>query len=302
MGSVVVRAGTSDDSEAVFRIFLAAITDLGSRLGVETITGGAEPGGFGPLWVRRRPLFDHLAATADRFVIAEAAGRPVGYARSTLREGLRELTEFFVLPGEQSGGCGRLLLERALPRDEPAVRCLIATTDTRALALYLRHGLCARFPIYYFSRTPRALPPPMGIVFSPLDGSAAMLEAVATVDAAVLGHRRDADHMWLAGRRQGFLARRAGAVVGYGYQGEHSGPFAALDEADLPRLLAHAESLAAAAGAAEFGVDVPLVNQAAVSWLLEHRYRLGDFITYLMSDTPFGRFENYLITTPSFFL
>lgn len=302
MSQVTIRRGTAADSEAIFPIFLRAILDLGERLGLDTITGGAGAASDPALWQRRRPLFDHLAATADLFLLAESAGRPVGYARSTKRGDLRELTEFFVLPGEQSRGCGRMLLERALPAEAGVRRCLIATPDTRALVLYLRAGLSARFPIGYLARSPRRLAPPDGMELTPLSGSAADLAALAGVDAVALGHRRDEDHRWLASQRRGFLARRSGRLLGYGYAGEHSGPFAALDPADMPALLACAEGLAAAASAAEFGVDVPLVNRSAVAWLLDNHYRLDRFVTQFMSDEPFGSFDRYIVTTPSFFL
>jgi len=304
-----MRSGTMADSALVFPIFLRSIVELGERLGVETITGGAEPGKTASLWERRRPLFDHMAATADRFFIADVDGRAIGYARSTRRAGLRELTEFFVEPSVQSGGCGRRLLELALATEEGVWRCLIATPDVRAVALYLRQGLCARFPIYYFSRVPRASPADAGsslthpeVQFAALDASPPNLSALAEVDRAILGHTRDEDHRWLASQREGFVARRDGRVLGYGYVAEHSGPFAALDAADLPIFLAHAEARAAARGLPEFGVDVPLVNRAAFTWLLGNRYRVADFATQFMSDEPFGRFENYLVTTPSFFL
>lgn len=302
MTEIRIRGGSIADSALVFPIFLRSIVDLGERLGVETITGGAEPGTTESLWERRRPLFDHLAATADRFFIAESDGRAIGYARSTRRAGLRELTEFFVEPGAQSAGCGRRLLEQTMAPEEGVRRCLIATPDVRAVALYLRQGLCARFPIYYFSRAPRALPSVTGLEFSPLAASPPDLAALADLDRAILGHVRDEDHRWLASQREGFVARRHGLVIGYGYVAEHSGPFAALDAADLPLLLTHAENRAAARGLPEFGIDVPLVNREAFIWLLDNHYRIADFATQFMSDEPFGRFENYLVTTPSFFL
>jgi hypothetical protein len=40
---------------------------------------------------------------------------------------------------------------------------------------------------------------------------------------------------------------------------------ALLDKGDLPAVLAHAESEAAAQGRAEFGAEVPMVNQVAVT-------------------------------------
>jgi hypothetical protein len=47
---------------------------------------------------------------------------------------------------------------------------------------------------------------------------------------------------------------------------------------------------------------VPLVNQVAVDYLLARRFRIDNFTTMLMSDAPFGRFANYISTSPSFIL
>ena len=59
------------------------------------------------MWAARRLLYEHLAATADQFWLAKRGETLLGFARSLLRDGLRLLTEFFVLPGEQSSGLGR---------------------------------------------------------------------------------------------------------------------------------------------------------------------------------------------------
>ena len=74
-----------------------------------------------------------------------------------------------------------------------------------------------------------------------------------------------------------------------------------LDDADLPAALAHAESLMAEKGA-EFGVSVPLVNKKAVDHHTARKYKLDSFSAILMSNVPFGKFENYLTFAPEFFL
>jgi GNAT superfamily N-acetyltransferase len=74
--------------------------------------------------------------------------RLVGFARTIEREGLVELTEFFVLPVTQGRGIGRELLERAFPSGAGRVRSIVATADVRAQARYYAAGTVARFPIY----------------------------------------------------------------------------------------------------------------------------------------------------------
>src|SRR5262245_39739669 len=105
--SLSFRPGVIDDSRAVFEVFQEAILDLSERTGVMAVSGGHDPVVLSEMWERRRPLWEHLARTAEHFWIAERDGRAIGYARSILRDGVRELTEFFVRPGEQAAGVGR---------------------------------------------------------------------------------------------------------------------------------------------------------------------------------------------------
>lgn len=294
--TVIPRRGTSADSRACFDLFIASVSDLGQRLGVETITGGAEA--LDSLWVKRKPLFDHLAETADQWWIAEQNGKLAGYARSVLRDGVRQLTEFFVLPGAQSAGVGRAVLQRALP-DDARVRFLLATPDPRALVRYLKAGLSARFPVFHFHRDRRPLGSPEVLSAGRLSESAADLEQLAAIDTEILGFRRDLDHRWLLNQREGYLYRLGDRVIGYGYLGPYSGPFALLDPAATGLVLTHAEG---AAPGEDFGVEVPLINRAAVDYLLGAGYRMDSFVNHYMSDGEIGRFERYLVTTPSFFI
>lgn len=298
--AITLRPGRLDDSATVFRVFRDAVIELGHRLGVTTITGGSDPTVVADLWEARRPLFEHLARTGAHFWIAESGGEAVGYARSTLRDGVLELTEFFVLPQAQGAGVGGELLARAFPRAGERYRVIIATQDVRALTRYLKAGCYARFPIHHFSRPARPDPPPSDLDVEPLDGSPLALELLGQIDQSVLGFRRDADHGWLMSTRHGVFYRRDGRLVGYGYTGPSNGPFAAYAEADLPAMLARAETTAQPG--AEFGVDVPLVNQTAVDYLLAQGFRMGSFTSFLMSDAPLGRFDAYVLTTPAFFV
>ena len=298
--TIIYRPGTKEDSYAVFQVFSRSIIDLGERTNVMAITGGNDPDMMASLWEWRRPLFDFLVQTCAHFWVAERDGEVVGYARSIEHGGLLDLTEFFVLPDQQSGGVGRELLRRAFPSSEARYRIIIATLDERALSRYLNAGVYGRFPIKYFSRPAQNVPVDTDLQIEPLQPEL-HLESMNQIDRQIVGHERETVHRWIVTTRSGFVYKRANAIVGYGYVGENSGPFALLDENDFPAVLAHAESTRASTGG-EFGVETPLVNQAAIRYFLQRKYRMDSFTVLFMSNEPFGRFENYLCFTPIFFM
>jgi GNAT superfamily N-acetyltransferase len=300
--NVSYRPGTPEDSYAVFEIFERSLADLGRRIGMEGPFSADDPVALARIWEERRPLYAHLAATAEHFFVAQRGGRPIGFARSILRDGVRGLTEFFVLPGLQSGGVGRELLARAFPAHGAALRVIIASPDVRAQGLYMRMGVYPRCSVYYFWRVPERAVVESDLIMDAVEPGEEVLAATAAVDMAILSHRRLADHAWLMRNRQCVLYRRDGQVVGYGYVGLRNGPFALLEARDFPAALAHAESAAAAERRPHFGVEIPMVNRAAVDYLLGRGYRIDAFMATLMSDRPFGRLENYVVTSPPFFL
>jgi len=295
--SVTHRKGTVEDSFGVFQIFVKSIMDYSERMNVMGITGGNDPEVLHSLWKRRKPMFDHLAGSSPHFWVAEKEGTIAGYARSIEHDGMIELTEFFVLPGQQSAGLGRELLARAFPQTDSPHRVIVATLDERAVSRYLRAGVYARFPIKYFSRKAERVDIPTDLAFEPLQ-PAIHLEAINRIDRYVLGHTRGPLHEWIASSRDGFVCTRGGEVAGYGYD---DGPYALLDENDFPAVLAHAESLAAEAGG-EFGVETPLINKKAIQYFMDRKYQIDSFTTLFMSNEPFGRFENYLCFSPIFFI
>jgi GNAT superfamily N-acetyltransferase len=304
---ITFRPGTVADSYTVFHLFEQTLADLNRRLGSTTPSSAADPAALGRMWEERRSLYEHLARTAEHFWLAERDGRVLGFSRSILRDGVCELTELFVVPGEQSAGIGRELLARAFPaRSAPADgvrhRSVISSTDLPAMVRYLKAGVYPRFPIYYFGRKPGTVTVATDLTIEPITASPQDLAVLAALDSALLGHRRDVDHAWLLGDRQGYFYFREDRPVGYGYVGVRSGPFALLEASDFPAVLAHAETEAAAQGRPEFGLEVPMVNHVAVDYLLARGYRLDSFMAILMNDGLFGRLENYLLTSPPFFL
>jgi hypothetical protein len=241
-----------------------------------------------------------LTTWSAQRIKAEQDGRRIGYARSILSDGVQELTEFFVLPGAQSGGVGRELLRRAFPLGGAPIRSIIATTDRRAQALYLKAGVYPRGVLYEMGRNP-AEPAHVetDLAFAPLTPD--HLESLAHLDRTIIGYRRDETHHWLMNERQGLLYTRNGQPVGYGYEGDRSGPFVLLDPADFPAVLAHVESEDARHGRGSLLV-VPAINQVAVDYLLSRGMRMGSLMPLLMTNVPFGQLDHYLVTDPEFVL
>ena len=298
------RPGTPNDTPAVYDVFVQALADLDRRKGTpDGDNVWTDPAWVAAWWKRRKRMFDHLASTAEGFWVAEQDGRTIGYARATCHDGVRELTEFFVLPGYQSGGVGRELLARAFPRGGARRRVIIASSDVRALVRYLKAGVSPRFPIYSFSGTPRPVNVDTDLTVESASAAPETLTALRAIDQAILGFTRDADHAFLLRDRRAEFYRRGDRVVGYCYVGHGTGPIALLDASDFPAVLARAETEASQRNEAEFALDIPLINRAAVDHLLGRGFRLdGTFPMFFMSDEAFGAFERYIVTSPPFFL
>ncbi len=294
------REGNIEDSQSVFQVFVRSIMDYSERMGVMAITGGNDPAVIESLWQKRRPMFEFLAKTASQFWVAERDGEIVAYARSVEHDGLQELTEFFVEPGQQSGGIGGGLLARAFPKTEARYRTIIATLDERALYRYMKAGVYGRFLLKYFYRKAEKVDVETNLKIEPLQLNIHK-EQMDRIDKEIIGHVRDIVHDWIATDRDGFVYKRDGEIVGYGYVGSGNGPFAVLDDNDFPAVLAHAESLMAERGE-EFGAGAPLINVKAIQYFIERKYQIDSFSALLMSNVPFGRFENYLCFNPEFFM
>jgi len=300
---VRIRPGTMADNETCAAILVEAINDLGARSGSVAEGHALE---LEEQWPRWRPFFEHITRTAAEFWVAEDVdGTPMGYARSIDRDGVFELTEFFVRPGTQSRGVGSDLLSRAFPPGRGDLRLAIATTDIRALARYLRSDVLPRFPVLTFTGESREVAPVDGLDFEPLDLERD-LGAVNAVDDAVLGHRREVDHHWLAEDREGYRYLDGGRMVGYGYVGRPErgggGPFAVLEPADLPAVLLHAEHRRHELGASETEFEVALHNRAAIDHLLGRGFRMDPLATLICSSEPFGHFDRYLFCSPALIL
>ncbi|MEP6639347.1 MAG: GNAT family N-acetyltransferase, partial [Chloroflexota bacterium] len=150
-----IRRATPDDAEACHEVLWKSVTDFGAR------SGNPLDGTAAEWWASGERLQRFLAATAAEWWVAEEpdSGTLIGYARSIERGGLFELTEFFVLPTNQSRGVGQALIERAFPTGRGEIRSIIATTDVRALSRYYAAGMVARFPMLTLGGVPADVQP-----------------------------------------------------------------------------------------------------------------------------------------------
>jgi GNAT superfamily N-acetyltransferase len=293
------RRATSDDMVACHELMWASVTDLGRRQGTP-LEGSATD-----WWPSSEPVHRLLAQIAAEWWVAEetGSGRLVGFARSIERDGLFELTEFFVRPDVQSQGVGKALLERAFPAGRGTVRSIVATSDVRAQARYYAAGTVARFPLFTLGGAPGD-PEPMGeVTAEPIDGEQTIL-AQREIELTVLGHRRSDDEIrWLLDRRRGHLYRRGGRLIGFSFLGrDGSGPMAVLEPSDLPAVLLHVEGVARSIGLERLELQVPAPNDVAIHHLMGRRYRFDSWINILMSDRPFGQFDRFIPFSPPLFL
>jgi GNAT superfamily N-acetyltransferase len=290
--SIIFRAGTLEDNAGAFRVHAYAIADLFQRQGVPGEGYPPAPDELQHDWERQRSLYEHLTRTAEHFWVAEQDGEIVGYSRASNHGGVRQLNEFFVLPDVQAKGVGKELLARAFAGNGVQLRLVIATPNIRAQSLYMRSGVYARGLIYHFTGVPQPRAIATDLIIECAPAVPETLPLLAAVDRQILGFQRDNDHRWLMAEQQAWLYRRQGQVVGYGYSGTRCGPFALLNPADFPAVLAHAEQQVALTG----GTNMALWVHSASG------FTLSPFAATLLSDVPFGRLDHYVNTDPPFLI
>lgn len=296
-GEIGIRRATPDDMRPAFDVSMAAMRDLFVRQGH---AWALDPESF---WTALKPFLAHLASHAAEWWVAEdpADHSMIGYARSIERGGLFELSEFFVLPGRQSAGVGRRLIEHAFPLGRGDVRAIIATTDVRGLHRYYAAGTAVHFAMASLAGTPQAAPVAGGVEVVPatLDDVA----EVAAIEGAVFGFPRHADYAWLFQQREAYLYRRAGRSIGFAFFSDTGqGPIAALEPADLGPILLHLESLAHAHGMDSVSFEVPTINEVAMRHLFARGFKIDAPLNLMMSNVPFGRFDRLVAFAPAIVL
>ncbi len=278
---------------------------------VQSINDLTERHGFGAMASQRPPQFQmfSLRDDPDGLWVAEDAGGIRGFVHSWVCGDLWFLAELFVAPGQQGQGIGNALLKRAeeqAHKARAAFRALITFTfNTVSQALYVRHGLLPRTPIYFVNvardrvnagsggRTLRAVP---------LRDHEADFQELARIDAVALGVPREKHHKYLISDRanSGVLLYEEDRCIGYAYidSGGHIGPLAVADPWAVDAAFTTALRLAADAGSAQISAFVPGASPA-LSAAIAHGMRIT-FPMVLMSNREFGDWTAYLPRNPGF--
>jgi GNAT superfamily N-acetyltransferase len=301
--TINIRPGTNEDLYGAFMAFRLALHRLNQSLELATPDDKPGPEDFPPAFEYFRPLTEHLAQTARHFHVAEENGEILGFARSVLRDDILQLSELFVRPDRQTQGVGKGLLEAALPLDDAYNRVVISSPDVRAMTRYLKSGLKMRFAIYDWTRTPEIVPFETDLAIEPFTATPEALAALNAIDRTILGYTKEVDHIWLCKYRHGHFYRRYGQVVGYSYVSNRAGPIAMLNNQDFHTALAHVESEMTKYVDEfwnEMALTIPMINTAAVEYVLKRGCHTTPFLCHFMTDRPLGQYENYIFMDPPF--
>jgi GNAT superfamily N-acetyltransferase len=291
-GEPRIRKVRPDELEDVWRVHVASSNDLLARSGRpvrpadEPVPSDARAG---------------LASDPDGYFCAVEEGRIRGMVSALVRGRVWYLSMFFVLPGDQTRGLGRALLERALAYGEGRgadVRSVWASLDPRAQARYLMAGMAPRWPIYRLEGGAAAVARLKARVDPrerelPRDSGAA-----ETLTAEVFGYGRadDLAH-WRGDGGAAVAIERGGELAAFAYRrGERIGPAAGRDETALLQAVA-AAAAAGARGGGSVTVRVPGACASLLEALVGCGFRIGDLALF-MASRPFGRPELYLPSGP----
>jgi len=290
-----IRKVRPDELEEVWRVHVASSND------------GAVRRGGAPTRPADAPVASDaragLASDPDGYFCAVEEGQIRGMVSALVRGRVWFLSMFFVLPGDQSRGLGRALLERALAYGEARsaqVRCTLATLDPRAQARYVMAGMAPRWPIYRLDGDAAAVarlaaragidPRKRELPCDP--GAAEKLVAEVFSD----GRADDLAHCLRDGGAS-VAIERAGGVAAFAYRrGKQIGPAAGRDEMSFLEAVA-AAAAASVSGEGSVTLRVPGACASLLEALVSSGFRIGPF-TMFMASRPFGRPELYLPSGP----
>lgn len=177
---------------------------------------GRRPASRSTAWIARTSAL--LRTDGPGCWVAERDARVLGFATSIRRETLWALVTFAVVPGEQGGGVGRLLLDAALGHATGCLRGMIASSaDPRAVRRYQAAGFDLH-PQMTLSGTPDlSAAPGLGGIRA---ATAADRELMDSADRHCRGAARGTDHDLLMARSTAALVLETRTGSGYVYAAE----------------------------------------------------------------------------------
>lgn len=303
MVDVTYRTAREQDLERTYEVFVTASNDLAAAHKFpQEASHGAPPA---RALAFRRYALKH---DAQRFWVAEAAGEIIGFGVGVLTRHICYLAALHVAPTYQDQGIGGKLLELCMGK-ENAPDARIRTTIADSLnpisnAIYARFGMYQWVPLIPLSGPIQtnsvALDPSFTRVAQPLTNDPDHLEALATIDRAVLGlHRENLEHqLWLAQPDSaGYLFGEPSNPAGYAYVSNTGaiGPVAVMQEADMAQAMTHCVVRAKEAGAARIHIKVPGLCRIGLRYLLDQGFHFGRPLIVLASE-PFGQMNQYIIS------
>ena len=220
------------------------------------------------------------------------------------------LAELFVSRDHQGRGIGNELPKRTFQHAHNAGttnKALITFAfNTVSQALYIRHGMFPRTPVYMMNVAREPLAESLQgeqLRVTPIENSPAGLASLAQVDARALGLSREKHHKFLISdaTMKGVLFHAGTDCVGYAYvnSGGHVGPLAVTHRNVLGPAFRTALRLGLDSGAAQLSAFVSGAADAALSAAVQHGMRIA-FPMLLMSSREFGDWSLYLPRNPGF--
>ena len=298
--ALVYRPACADDLVRADALVVATINDLTERHG------------FGAMATTSSPNFALFSLHDDPagLWIAEDGPDIRGFAWSWICGDLWFLAQLFVDPTQQGQGIGNELIKRTLEQARQSGaghKALITFTFNRvSQALYMRHGLFPKMPIYFFGAARKkimAVLPDHLLRTSVIEGTPVHMDALAEIDTKAAGVARIKHHRYLSKETatRGVLLYEGDECVGYAYVASngHIGPLAVTRTDILADAFTTALKIAADGQSENISAFLPGTCTSALSLAVNHGMRIT-FPMLLMASPGYGDWTHYLPRNPGF--
>ena len=264
-----------------------------------------------PPFPGRSATLVHIFHTGTVYV-AEENGRILAFAAAITRSNVTFLTDLFVRPDQQSSRLGQTLLQHVLPLSADSIRCTMSSTDSRALALYIRSGMRPQWPNFCLRLDEPASVEKLRTNLETVEAEAGD-PALVEWDAQASGRSRPQDHAYWISKQQAspLWFRRDGEIIGYGYARPGAGTLWFPETCTLGPIGARtpADGTACVLAAVSWVQQQAKILRIDVSGphpclapLLEARFRIAYVETYVSSaTTPFFNPHCYIASGSDLF-